>query len=73
MDAIKQSLYVIRALKKQNFEAFFVGGCVRDYLLKRETNDVDIATAANPYKVMDITKAKPTGLPYGTVSIQKTN
>lgn len=71
MDAIKQSLYVIRALKKQNFEAFFVGGCVRDYLLKRETNDVDIATAANPYKVMDITKAKPTGLPYGTVSIQK--
>ncbi len=71
MDAIKQSLYVIRALKKQNFEAFFVGGCVRDYLLKRETIDVDIATSANPYKVMDITKAKPTGLPYGTVSIQK--
>lgn len=71
MDAIKQSLYVIRALKKQNFEAFFVGGCVRDYLLKRETNDVDIATNANPYKVMDITKAKPTGLAYGTVSIQK--
>lgn len=71
MDAIKQSLYVIRALKKQNFEAFFVGGCVRDYLLKRETADVDIATSANPYKVMDITKAKPTGIPYGTVSIQK--
>jgi len=71
MDAIKQSLYVIRALKKQNFEAFFVGGCVRDYLLKRETVDVDIATSANPYKVMDITKAKPTGIPYGTVSIQK--
>ena len=71
MDAIKQSLYVIRALKKQNFEAFFVGGCVRDYILKRETADVDIATSANPYKVMDITKAKPTGIPYGTVSIQK--
>ena len=71
MDAIKQSFYVMRALKKQNFEAYFVGGCVRDYLLKRDTIDVDIATNANPYKVMDITKAKPTGLPYGTVSIQK--
>lgn len=71
MDAIKQSQYVMRALKNKNFEAYFVGGCVRDYLLKRDTVDVDIATNANPYKVMDITKAKPTGLPYGTVSIQK--
>ncbi|MCU0104353.1 CCA tRNA nucleotidyltransferase [Acholeplasma vituli] len=71
MDAIKQSFYVMRALKNKNFEAYFVGGCVRDYLLKRDTIDVDIATNANPYKVMDITKAKPTGLPYGTVSIQK--
>ncbi len=38
--------YLIK-IKEKGFEAFFVGGYVRDYLLKRKTFDIDIATNAS--------------------------
>lgn len=61
------------ALSAQGDEARFVGGCVRDSILKRPVNDIDIATPAPPQKVMSLLaaagiKAIPTGIKHGTVT-----
>ena len=45
---------VINLLKKNNFEAYLVGGCVRDLFLKRKPKDWDIATNALPEDVLKI-------------------
>ncbi|MBU3918690.1 CCA tRNA nucleotidyltransferase, partial [Patescibacteria group bacterium] len=42
---------VIEKLENKGFQAFVVGGCVRDVLLKKEPNDWDIATNARPEQV----------------------
>lgn len=45
---------VVTRLRSEGFEAFFVGGCVRDLLLGREPSDFDVATDARPDAVMRI-------------------
>ncbi|MGB6024588.1 MAG: CCA tRNA nucleotidyltransferase [Candidatus Sulfotelmatobacter sp.] len=45
---------IIHALRQQGFQAYLVGGCVRDLLLKREPADYDVATSATPAQVMEI-------------------
>jgi len=45
---------IIKTLRQQGFQAYLVGGCVRDLLLKREPADYDIATSATPTQVMEI-------------------
>ncbi len=42
------------ALQRNGFQAFLVGGCVRDLLLEREPADYDVATDASPDKVMQL-------------------
>ena len=42
---------IVRALHKAGFEAFWVGGCVRDFLLGREPQDYDIVTSALPEQI----------------------
>ena len=42
---------IIRALNRAGFEAYIVGGCVRDSLLGREPKDWDITTSARPEDV----------------------
>src|SRR5438876_3572686 len=42
---------VIRRLVHHNYEAYLVGGCVRDLLLERKPKDFDIATSATPNEV----------------------
>src|SRR5260221_8153133 len=37
---------IVRRLQGAGFDAYWVGGCVRDFLLKREPDDYDIATNA---------------------------
>jgi poly(A) polymerase len=41
-------------MRQEGFQAYLVGGCVRDLLLKREPADYDIATSATPAQVMEI-------------------
>ncbi len=48
------SISVIRTLREQGFQAYLVGGCVRDLLLGREPKDYDVATNATPKQVMEI-------------------
>jgi len=62
--------FIIEKLTDAGFEAYAVGGCVRDSLLKREPNDWDITTSATPYEVKDIFRRTiDTGLKHGTVTV----
>jgi poly(A) polymerase len=45
---------VVQQLRQRGFQAYLVGGCVRDLLLKREPKDYDVATDATPQQVMEI-------------------
>src|SRR5437879_8961898 len=45
---------IVRTLRERGFQAYLVGGCVRDLLLGREPKDFDVATNATPQQVMDI-------------------
>ncbi|MFO1055747.1 MAG: CCA tRNA nucleotidyltransferase [Dongiaceae bacterium] len=67
------TLAVLAALAAGGSPARFVGGCVRDALLGRPVNDVDIATPEPPERVMALLraaglKALPTGIEHGTVT-----
>jgi len=48
------AITVVRTLRKKGFQAYLVGGCVRDLLLKREPADYDVTTDATPDEVMRI-------------------
>jgi poly(A) polymerase len=48
------STTIVQTLRQQGFQAFLVGGCVRDLLLGREPKDYDVATNATPQQVMTI-------------------
>lgn len=63
---------VIKILEKNNYQAYVVGGAVRDSILKRPVHDWDIATNAKPETVMEIFKdykVIETGLKHGTVTV----
>jgi poly(A) polymerase len=45
---------IVKTLRQHGFEAYLVGGCVRDLLLGREPKDYDVATNATPRQVMTI-------------------
>jgi poly(A) polymerase len=47
---------IVRRLQEAGFEAFWVGGCVRDFLLGRDPGDYDIVTAALPEQVEGLFK-----------------
>jgi len=48
------SLSILQTLRQKGFQAYLVGGCVRDLLLGREPKDYDVATNASPQQVMGI-------------------
>jgi poly(A) polymerase len=48
------ALKVLYKLKKEGFEAYLVGGCVRDLLLGREPKDFDVVTDADPEQVRKV-------------------
>lgn len=72
MDA-PETRAVIAALTAEGGEVRFVGGCVRDAVLRRPIKDVDIATRDTPERVMQLLekaglRAIPTGVAHGTVT-----
>src|ERR1700735_157882 len=48
----KFAISTIETLRQHGFQAYLVGGCVRDLLLGREPKDFDVATSATPTQVM---------------------
>ncbi len=61
---------IIQKLNEHGFEAYAVGGCVRDSLMGRIPMDWDITTSATPYEVKKIfSRTIDTGIQHGTVTI----
>ena len=61
---------IIRELMAQGFEAYAVGGCVRDSILGRVPGDWDITTSARPEQVKRIfSRTVDTGIEHGTVTV----
>jgi len=48
------AISIVQTLRQRGFQAYLVGGCVRDLLLGREPKDYDVATSATPEQVMGI-------------------
>lgn len=71
--ALPETRQVMAAFKDAGVEARFIGGCVRDSILKRPVRDIDIATPEPPERVMAILESAgihmiPTGVAHGTVT-----
>jgi poly(A) polymerase len=64
------SISIIRTLREHSHQAYLVGGCVRDLLLRREPADYDVATSATPDEVMRIfPETYAVGVQFGVVLI----
>jgi putative nucleotidyltransferase with HDIG domain len=64
------ALEIVKTLRKNRHEAYFVGGSVRDLLLKKNPKDFDIATDALPEQVMKLfPKTVPVGAQFGVVVV----
>ena len=65
-----EALPVMQQLVDAGYEAYFVGGSVRDMLLHKPISDVDIATSATPQEVKDIfPHTVDVGIEHGTVMV----
>lgn len=67
-------VYIINHLEDEGYEAYMVGGCVRDMLLKKVPNDWDITTNATPNITREVfeklgLKVVPTGIKHGTITV----
>ncbi|MFV0560878.1 MAG: CCA tRNA nucleotidyltransferase [Enterococcus sp.] len=66
----EKALPVIKKLEQAGFEAYFVGGSVRDSLLGKAIHDVDIATSAFPEEIKNIfPRTIDVGIEHGTVLV----
>lgn len=65
----KEALSVCRTLADAGFEAYLVGGCVRDLVLGREPKDWDVTTNANPEQIQGLFPETFYENDYGTVGV----
>lgn len=68
----QEAAEVVRVLEDNGFEAYYVGGCVRDNLLGVVPKDFDVATNAKPEQMITCFsgyQVVPTGLKHGTVTV----
>jgi len=68
--------YIIKTLENAGFEAYIVGGCVRDFILGKSPKDWDITTSALPLETKKLfPHSYDTGIQHGTITvvIDKTN
>ena len=62
--------YIIDTIMEAGYEAYAVGGCIRDSILGREPDDWDITTSASPYQIKELfPRTLDTGLKHGTVTV----
>lgn len=65
---------IIKTLNQNGYEAYIVGGCVRDFLLGYEPKDWDITTSALPLEVKNLFRhTYDTGIKHGTITILLNN
>ena len=66
-ETVKQTIY---KLKEARFEAYIVGGCVRDVLLDRKPKDWDLTTNATPEEIQEVFPESFYENKYGTVGVK---
>ncbi len=73
MDAKREAAAeIVRRLRAAGFEAYFVGGCVRDMLMGRAPKDYDVTTAATPEQVVRLfPEALTVGAQFGVVIVPR--
>jgi poly(A) polymerase len=70
LTAQNKATEIVRTLRQHGYQAYLVGGCVRDLLLGREPADYDVATDATPDVVMRIfPRTWPVGAQFGVVLV----
>ncbi len=73
MNIPKEIQIVIEKLEKSGFEAYIVGGCVRDFLLEKKPNDWDVTTNAGAEEVQKIFPESFYNNKFGTVTVINKN
>ena len=66
----KEVSEILKKLERANFEAFLVGGCVRDLLMSREVKDWDITTSARPEEIQKLFPDSFYENEFGTVGVK---
>lgn len=70
MELPEDVVAIIHILERAGYEAYAVGGCVRDTILKRNPQDWDITTSAKPEQIKSLfPKTVDTGIQHGTVTV----
>ena len=63
---------IIRTITEAGYEAYAVGGCIRDSVLGRIPEDYDITTSAKPLQIKELfSHTIDTGIKHGTVTIMQ--
>ena len=65
----EEVINVVKTLKNKGFEAFLIGGCVRDILLERKPKDWDVTTNARPEDIISLFTDTFYENNYGTVGV----
>lgn len=66
----EKAAYIIETIRQAGFEAYAVGGCVRDSILGRKPEDWDITTSARPEQIKALFRRTiDTGIQHGTVTV----
>ncbi|MEK6248816.1 MAG: hypothetical protein N2C12_11595, partial [Planctomycetales bacterium] len=63
---------IIRTLRESGYQAYWAGGCVRDYLMDRAPKDYDIATNATPPQIRKMfghRRTLPIGAAFGVICV----
>lgn len=70
MPTREKAIFVVQQLRREGYDAYFAGGCVRDMLLHKLPQDYDIATSARPDDVRRIfTDTIPVGAQFGVILV----
>lgn len=68
----QNALEIVKTLQVHGYKAFFAGGCVRDMIMEKESEDYDIATSALPEVIMKLfERTIPVGVQFGVVVVVK--
>ena len=67
-----QAQKIIKRLENAGYEAYIVGGCVRDSILGKDPADWDITTSASPAEIKELfSYTIDTGIEHGTVTVME--
>ncbi|MFR6534056.1 MAG: CCA tRNA nucleotidyltransferase, partial [Staphylococcus simulans] len=69
-DLFLKAAPILNQIQENGFEAYFIGGSVRDYLMNRPIHDIDITTSASPDEIESIfDHTIPIGKEHGTINV----